>query len=125
MNKLAGFKVLIVDDDAELRELVSEDFLMAGAQVETAASGNEALSLIRAKVFDFVLSDMRMPNGDGRFLAKEIFKIEGLKPMLFLYSGYSEIETAELNIAQVFSKPIPTTQMIDSIRRHLKINQTT
>ena len=123
MKKLNNFKVLIVDDDSDLLALVSEHFLIAGAKVEVATGGYEAINLIKAKHFDFILSDMRMPNGDGRFLAEEVLKITGPKPLFFLYTAYNDInkkELFELGILQVFAKPFIASEMIDSILLHIK-----
>lgn len=121
MKKLGGFKVLIVDDDPDLSEIVSEVFTISGAETESAENGTVAIGLIRSKKFDFILSDMRMPNGDGRFLAKEILKMEGSKPLIFLYSGYNDIEPSEakeLNIAQIFIKPYELSKIIESVLSH-------
>ncbi len=118
MTLLKGFSVLIVEDDPDLRELVSENFLLAGASVATASSGSEAIILVNINRYDFILSDMRMPNGDGRFLAKEVMKMEGHKPLFFLYSGYNDIsdkESTELGISQIFPKPIKAVELIRSI----------
>jgi CheY-like chemotaxis protein len=111
MKKLTGFKSLIADD-----------FLVSGAEVDTADSGASALEMVKKNKYDFIISDMRMPNGDGRFLATAILNLIGEKPMLFLYSGYNEItvqESAALGIAQIFNKPFKSSEMIDSIIVHL------
>ena len=118
MKSLVGFKVLIVDDDTDLRELVSEEFLIAGAHVEAASSGNNAIDFIKKNQYDFILSDLRMPDGDGYFLANEILKISGPKPLFFIYSGYNDISESqliELGIEEIFCKPFVMKDIIKSI----------
>ena len=65
-------KILIVDDEAEIREILSE--ILAGAQHRVAAvgSGREALERMAAERYDVILADIRMPDLDGRTLYREI-----------------------------------------------------
>jgi signal transduction histidine kinase/CheY-like chemotaxis protein len=65
-------KILIVDDESEIREILSE--ILAGAQhrVAAVASGREALERMAAERFDVILTDIRMPDLDGRTLYREI-----------------------------------------------------
>lgn len=123
MKSLKGFKVLIVDDDPDLRELVCDDFLIAGADVAAASSGNEAIVLVTQNRYDLILSDMRMPNGDGRFLASEVLKLSSPKPLFFLYSGFNDIiedDLIKLGVAEIFEKPFVASDMIDSILMKFK-----
>jgi two-component system NtrC family sensor kinase len=64
--------VLIVDDEAEIRETLSEILAAARHRVVTAASGREALAHLEAERYDVVLTDVRMPDIDGRALYEEI-----------------------------------------------------
>lgn len=123
MKSLIGFNVLIVDDDPDLREIIYDDFLYAGAKVATASCGNEALDLVTKNSYDFIVSDFRMPNGDGHFLARAVAKLSHPKPLFFLYSGFNDISAknmADLEIAEVFAKPLATSVMIDSILTKFK-----
>ena len=123
MSELAGYKALVVDDDPDLREVIADDLQLAGAQVVCAASGTEALALLQQQSVHFIISDLKMPKGDGRFLAREVQKIKGDKPIFFLFSGYCDISPAEaatLQIAQVFPKPFDFADMLKSTLLHLK-----
>ena len=77
MSLLTGFKILVVEADPDLREIVTGDFMMARAAVESAEHGQAGLKCIQLQLqrFDAVLTDMRMPNGDGRFLAKAVTEV--------------------------------------------------
>ncbi len=121
MESLKGLRVLVVDDDPDLRECVAEDFEYYGLIVQKAECGNQALGLIQKNQFDFVFSDMRMPDGDGRFLAREIKKINSNRPMFFLYSGYNDISDSEkivFGIREIFTKPLESKTMIKKILEH-------
>jgi two-component system NtrC family sensor kinase len=63
---------LVVDDEAEVRETLAEILTSAGHRVVTAASGREALERMGEEQFDVVLTDIRMPDLDGRALYREI-----------------------------------------------------
>ena len=64
--------VLIVDDEAELRETLAQILMGAGHRVVAVGSGREALDRLAAQRFDVILTDMRMPDLDGRALYQEI-----------------------------------------------------
>ncbi len=85
--------VLIVDDEESLRQSLEKVLKNAGYQTATAGSGSEALETLAQHPTDLVLSDLKMPNGDGLELLKSIKKkfpdIE-----VILLTGYGTIETA-------------------------------
>jgi PAS domain S-box-containing protein len=63
---------LVVDDEAEVRETLAEILTSSGHRVVTAASGREALERMGEERFDVILTDIRMPDLDGRALYREI-----------------------------------------------------
>jgi len=65
-------RILIVDDEAEIREKLAEILAAARHHVDTACSGREALERMAAESYDVVLTDIRMPDLDGRALYHEI-----------------------------------------------------
>jgi two-component system NtrC family sensor kinase len=66
--------ILIVDDEAEIREALAEILTGARHRVVTASSGREALERMAAEHYDVILTDIRMPDLDGRALYREIEK---------------------------------------------------
>ncbi|MGH8636185.1 MAG: response regulator [Burkholderiales bacterium] len=64
--------VLVVDDEAEVREVLREILSSAQHRVETASSGREALLRLEARHYDVVLTDIRMPDMDGLTLFEEV-----------------------------------------------------
>ena len=67
-------RILIVDDEVAVRETLAEILEGAGHRVATAASGWEALERLKESLYDLILTDMRMPDMDGRGLYREIQK---------------------------------------------------
>ncbi len=65
-------KILIVDDEAEIREALAEILTGARHRVVTVGSGREALERMAAEHYDVILMDVRMPDLDGRALYREI-----------------------------------------------------
>lgn len=106
---LTGFKILIVDDEADLREILSEDFSLQGATVFTAKNGREAYDVALKERPDVILSDVRMPGGDGVELLKRIrAKYDTTPPHVFLLTGFSDLkpeEAVELGGQGLVSKP--------------------
>lgn len=105
-------KILIVDDEKELREILSDLFQMYGGfSVSSASDGVEALNLIKQEEFDCLLTDINMPKGlDGISLVKRI-KEEYPKNIkdIYIMSGYADNEEliTELEIKGFFPKPLP------------------
>jgi YesN/AraC family two-component response regulator len=86
-------KVLIVDDDPQLRETLGDWLQLDGYDVRLAADGVDALELVRWEPFDVVVTDLRMPNLDGLGL---LGRLEALTPdvrVIFL-SGEATVADA-------------------------------
>ena len=64
--------ILVVDDEPEIRDALTEILTGAQHRVVTASSGREALERMAAETFDVILTDIRMPDLDGRALYEEI-----------------------------------------------------
>ncbi|MBX3232387.1 MAG: PAS domain-containing protein [Labilithrix sp.] len=72
MKKLGGVTVVTVDDEEEAREIITAILEAAGATVVSASSADEALACIRARRPDVLVSDINMPEKDGRALIREL-----------------------------------------------------
>jgi len=69
-------KVLIVDDELDILEMLSSFLEQEGFSVKTASSGNEAISIFEAEPFDVVITDMRMPGLDGLGVMRRLKEID-------------------------------------------------
>lgn len=86
-------RILFIDDDREMRHLVSDFFLSEGYSASVAESGDKALKQISEFDFDVVVTDLRMPEMDGMALLKEIRAKDPSLPVI-LITAFGSIETA-------------------------------
>ncbi|MDR2538565.1 MAG: response regulator transcription factor [Bifidobacteriaceae bacterium] len=77
-------RILIVDDEKDLRELLSSAFKFAGLEVETAGNGEEALAKVRSYRPDLIILDIMMPKMSGLGVAQELRSRGDNTPILFL-----------------------------------------
>lgn len=85
--------ILIVEDDAALREAVADTLALAGQPVIAAASAPEAMSLLKTQAVSLVVSDVRMDPMDGIALLKEIRIAQPQLPVV-LMTAYADVERA-------------------------------
>jgi len=107
--ELSGLKVLLVDDDASVRQVLA--LFLAGAQVETASGGAEAIELLATAHFDVVLCDLMMPGVSGRDVYQSVLadRPDQARGFVFITGGAfkPEIEAFVRTVdAPVMSKPI-------------------
>jgi DNA-binding NtrC family response regulator len=86
-------KVLVVEDDTSLRELLQLELSRSGYKVTVAAGGEEGLGLYREENFNVVLLDVRMPGLDGVEVLK-LMRQESKVPEIIMFTGHGNIETA-------------------------------
>ena len=115
--------ILIVDDDADFREIIMKLLEEDGYQVEEASEGVEALMHIAKKKFDLILSDIRMPDFDG-FQLLEFMKKKNITIPIVFITGYltKEYETKglELGAVEFIKKPIESELFVSKIRKILE-----
>lgn len=112
----SGLKLLVVDDEELLREILVETFVMYGAEVDSAEGGDEALQKVKEKAYDILLTDVRMPNGDGINLIKTVNGMADRQQMkIFVCSAYNDLtmeKISELRIAQMINKPFDIENLL-------------
>ncbi|MGE4133072.1 MAG: response regulator [Bdellovibrionales bacterium] len=117
-KKLKGKSVLVVDDEEMLRTSIADYLGMYGAEVATAENGRVAFKLINQNRFDVVISDIRMPNGDGIELLRAIDEMRGEKPKCFVCSGFSDfrgVDAQELGVLHIFLKPFSNKDLLNAV----------
>lgn len=108
-SSLAGKKALVVDDEPELRKAIMFDLKRRGCETLEAGCGVEALKIVLAHPIDIVLSDVRMPNGTGVDLLKQIRKLNPDVPIVLLATGFADLTESEalsMGAHALFDKPI-------------------
>jgi DNA-binding NtrC family response regulator len=86
-------KVLIIEDDTVVRNLLNEIFLRRKCTVSAAKKLTEAESLIARDSFDLVLLDIRLPDGDGAKFLEQLALLPE-RPLVIVMTGYGTIESA-------------------------------
>jgi two-component system, NtrC family, nitrogen regulation response regulator NtrX len=88
-------RILIVDDEAEIRESLEEILREEGYTVSSTASGTEAIVLLRDAPYDLLLLDIWLPDRDGLDVLADLRSLEtDDKPEVIVISGHATIETA-------------------------------
>lgn len=116
--------ILVVDDEDQLRKGLIRNLEMEDFKVLSARSGQEAFEIILTNPqIDFVLSDIRMPNGTGvELLEKTREKFKDL-PFVLLVSGYSECtkeQAIEKGAIDLMDKPVDIDKVIAIIKSFVK-----
>ena len=115
-------KVLIVDDDPRLRDLVRLAMERAGFQVMTAADGQSALTSVARDLPDLVILDIGLPEVDGLEVCRRIRQRSDV-PVLFLTARDDEIDRIlglELGADDYVTKPFSPRELVARVRAILK-----
>ena len=86
-------KVLVVEDEKPLRELLQMELTRSGYKVTAAGSGEEGLAHYREEIYNVVLLDVRMPGMDGVETLRQM-RAESTIPEVIMFTGHGTIETA-------------------------------
>jgi CheY-like chemotaxis protein len=110
--------VLIIDDDASIRELVRAILVEEGYLTATANHGAEALAFLEYLVPDLIISDMRMPVMDGWHFAMELrARHDNQVPLLVMTAAVDAAKrAAEVDAAGAISKPFDLDDLVQQVR---------
>jgi DNA-binding NtrC family response regulator len=112
-----NLKVLIVDDEPDILELMEEEFRYCGYQTLTAICGNDAIKLLESEKIDIVVSDYKMPNGNGMAVLSHVNQMKN-RPIFFFVSGQADVSTddaVKAGAKKFFSKPFDLDELIREI----------
>lgn len=119
MTTLQGKKILVVDDEEGIRDLVVSEFEFNGATCFQAASGREAFEIYKQNTLDAVVSDIRMPDGDGIYFLEEVKKSKSPLCTMIFMTGYSDIPLEEFydrGVEAVISKPFRLEHLVSTLQ---------
>jgi two-component system, OmpR family, response regulator len=117
-----GPHVLVVDDDAAVRQLVSEYLGQNDFRVSEAAGGAQLMGAFRAQVVDLVLLDLRLPGEDGMQLLRQL-RAESQLPVIILTGRTEEADRVmglELGADDYLTKPFSPRELLARIRTVLR-----
>ena len=115
-------RVLLVEDDASIREVASMGLRGAGLGVETAADGRDALARFRAEPYDLVVLDVMLPELDGLEVCRQIRRSSRV-PILMLSARSDTVDIVvglELGADDYVTKPFEMAELIARIRALLR-----
>ena len=116
-------RILVVDDEEVIREILADFLTMEGFQVRTAEDGGSALVELSRSRFDLVLSDLKMPNMGGLELLSAIRK-HTPHVVTIIMTGFGTVETAIEAMKQgaydYVLKPFKVEEVVHTIRRALE-----
>jgi two-component system OmpR family response regulator len=119
-------RVLVVDDEEHITELLSMGLSMAGFEVERAATGRAALAAIERQRPDLVVLDVMLPDLDGFTVAKRLRQTEGAGtrvPVIFLTARDAttdKIEGLRLGSDDYMTKPFSVAELIERVKAVLR-----
>ena len=121
MNRKA---VLIVDDEADIRELLVLTLSRMGVDADTASTFQEAQEALKTRQYDLALTDMRLPDGDGLMVLRHIAEHHGNTPVAVITAyGSTENAVAALKAGafDYLAKPIKLEQLRPLVMSALKL----
>src|SRR5690606_33438391 len=118
-------KILLVEDDMAFCNMLETFLSKNGFLVKTAYNLKSAFGLLDSTVFDIILSDIRLPEGEGTEILKTVVS-KNLKTQVVLMTGYAEVNTAveamKIGAFDYLSKPVTPDKLLETIQTALKKN---
>ncbi|HTT12230.1 MAG TPA: response regulator transcription factor [Burkholderiaceae bacterium] len=114
--------VLVIDDDADIRELVAEYFGKNDMRVTARASGREMFEVLDREAIDLVLLDLKLPGEDGMQLARRL-RERGTVPIVLLTGRSEEADRVmglELGADDYVTKPFSARELLARVRAVLR-----
>jgi YesN/AraC family two-component response regulator len=116
-------RVLLVDDDDAIREMMTATLEHKGFEVVAAANVTEALKLITTESFDVLITDLHMPNPSDGFAVITAMRHIQPKALTLLVSGYPDVKSAMdailLEADEIMVKPLETKKLADLVHDKL------
>ena len=115
-------RVLVVDDEASIRDLLSKTLALAEYDVDVASDGRSALERIRIYQYDLLIADLKMPGIDGLAVIREAKRYNAELAVLII-TGYSSeasaIEAVNLGVSGYLTKPFRVPQVLAAAAKAL------
>ena len=118
--------ILVVDDELLIRDLLYDFFTSQGWDISVAEDGEKALQIMKARKFDLVLTDIKMPEMDGLTLTSHVKQTNPNLPIL-LMTGFPSVDTAvealRNKVDDYIIKPFNINQLYKLIEEKVKTEQ--
>lgn len=108
-------RILVVDDESSIRDLLAKTLALAEYDVDTASDGRSALERLRLYPYDLLIADLKMPGIDGLSVIREAKRLKVDLPVIII-TGYSTetaaIEAVNLGVSGYLTKPFRVPQVL-------------
>ena len=108
-------RILVVDDESSIRDLLAKTLSLAEYDVDTAPDGRSALERLRLYPYDLLIADLKMPGIDGLAVIREAKRLNANLPVIII-TGYSTesaaIDAVNLGVAGYLTKPFRVPQVL-------------
>jgi len=115
-------RILVVDDEASIRDLLAKTLALAEYEVDVAPDGRAALERMRLYPYDLLIADLKMPGMDGLTVIKEAKRYKTDLPVIII-TGFSTessaIEAVNLGVAGYLTKPFRVPQVLAAAAKAL------
>jgi excisionase family DNA binding protein len=115
-------RVLVVDDEASIRDLLSKTLALAEYDFDVAPDGRSALERMRLYPYDLLIADLKMPGMDGLTVIREAKRYKADLPVIII-TGFSTessaIEAVNLGVAGYLTKPFRVPQVLAAAAKAL------
>jgi two-component system, cell cycle sensor histidine kinase and response regulator CckA len=115
-------RVLVVDDEASIRDLLAKTLALAEYDVDVAPDGRSALERMRLYPYDLLIADLKMPGIDGLTVIREAKRYKTDLPVIII-TGFSTessaIEAVNLGVAGYLTKPFRVPQVLAAAAKAL------
>lgn len=112
------YKLLVVDDEPKIRQLIKEYADFSGYEMDEAGDGMEALGLVKLNDYDLIIMDIMMPKLDGFSASREIKKIKDIPIIILSARGeeYDKLSGFEIGIDDYVVKPFSPMELMARIK---------
>jgi CheY-like chemotaxis protein len=119
---LEGITVLVVDDEPEVLDLLAETLERYGAKTFRVGGGEEAVQFLESERVDLVLSDIRMPKGDGVYLLDKVAPRPESPPVILMtgYSDLTEAEALKRGAKALITKPFDFVGLVKYVAKYAR-----
>ncbi len=119
------YRILVVDDEQNIREVIKEYAEFEGHQVSEACDGMQAIEMVKNNDYDIIIMDVMMPRLDGYSACKEIRKIKQIPVLMLSARGeeYDKLFGFEIGIDDYVVKPFSPKEVMARVNAIVKRNQ--
>ena len=120
-------RILVIEDEEDVRELLKDILASEGHEVETSSDGSKGLKVFQSSTFDLVLTDLGMPEMNGWEVAARIKKISHATPVSVITGWEVKVDDSELRkpgVDFMINKPFQIKQILQVVHNSMQLRQT-